>query len=544
MLCVLPVVLLPAHPAYLDLIPNGRAVYHLAGIWHAVGHTHAWMMNVSYEPTMLSARFALSGFNRNAFGLDFAKAGRRWTEGLCRADSDGDGLSNGEELGDPDCLWSVGMKPSRLTDISHPGYHARHTEVGWELERPAQGGERFTTQVVRWATAWDNSSVWSRCPDLTPSLPIYAWLHPMWAAIAAALRWRDRRLPTPRLGTMWAIWALLALGVSISLHRYFSHRAFETGPLFKNVLALLGNLAEGDPSRWAQMHRIHHRVCDEEMDYHSPVPRGFAFAQFQWVCVGHPMIRGTWAREALTRDISDDPEILPLLLHGEWPKWALLGSLPAWTLYYWLYHRSLARRATRASCGKPPKAAAPSLRLAMASGFVATAWYWLLPSWGAIMATSLVNSATHMWGAMPFADGNGRHQCTARNTWWLQLVLFGENWHNNHHAAPSSASTWVAWHQVDVIYLVIRALEACGLVWNVNVHYPTPPRSAAASYAEERFLWLSSHAMLLAVLLATWLRQARQRRGAAALAPAGLPLDLAPCGASVQLEPCLLRKSH
>jgi len=84
---------------------------------------------------------------------------------------------------------------------------------------------------------------------------------------------------------MWAIWALLALGVSISLHRYFSHRAFETGPLFKNVLALLGNLAEGDPSRWAQMHRIHHRVCDEEMDYHSQ-SRGAShlpsFSGFAW----------------------------------------------------------------------------------------------------------------------------------------------------------------------------------------------------------------------------------------------------------------------
>ena len=36
-------------------------------------------------------------------------------------DSDGDGKTNGEELGDPDCVWEVGdvLIPSEL--LSHPG---------------------------------------------------------------------------------------------------------------------------------------------------------------------------------------------------------------------------------------------------------------------------------------------------------------------------------------------------------------------------------------------------------------------------------------
>ena len=29
----------------------------------------------------------------------------QWTEALCHMDSDGDGRTNGEELGDPDCVW-------------------------------------------------------------------------------------------------------------------------------------------------------------------------------------------------------------------------------------------------------------------------------------------------------------------------------------------------------------------------------------------------------------------------------------------------------
>ena len=31
-----------------------------------------------------------------------------WSAELCNADSDEDGRTNGEELGDPDCQWSVG----------------------------------------------------------------------------------------------------------------------------------------------------------------------------------------------------------------------------------------------------------------------------------------------------------------------------------------------------------------------------------------------------------------------------------------------------
>ena len=36
-------------------------------------------------------------------------------------DSDHDGKTNGEELGDPDCAWEKGGEPQRNTSLSHPG---------------------------------------------------------------------------------------------------------------------------------------------------------------------------------------------------------------------------------------------------------------------------------------------------------------------------------------------------------------------------------------------------------------------------------------
>lgn len=36
-------------------------------------------------------------------------------------DSDGDGMPNGEELGDPDCEWTPGSSPKYTSGLSHPG---------------------------------------------------------------------------------------------------------------------------------------------------------------------------------------------------------------------------------------------------------------------------------------------------------------------------------------------------------------------------------------------------------------------------------------
>ena len=69
------------------------------------------------------------GFARNPFGVDFAAAGFHWTAELCAKDSDGDGLSNGEELGDPACVWQPGFEPSTSINISHPGFSDAQLEA-------------------------------------------------------------------------------------------------------------------------------------------------------------------------------------------------------------------------------------------------------------------------------------------------------------------------------------------------------------------------------------------------------------------------------
>ena len=50
---------------------------------------------------------------------------------------------------------------------------------------------------------------------------------------------------------------------------------------------------------------------------------------------------------------------------------------------------------------------------------------------------------------------------------WLALPSFGESWHNNHHAFPTSARHGLGRWELDVSALVIRGLAACGLAWDV-----------------------------------------------------------------------------
>lgn len=73
----------------------------------------------------------------NSFGESLTAFGYDWTLELCQEDSDGDGQTNGEELGDPCCNWTVGSMASdymaRMTP-SHPGV-ASHKQAA-PYQRP------------------------------------------------------------------------------------------------------------------------------------------------------------------------------------------------------------------------------------------------------------------------------------------------------------------------------------------------------------------------------------------------------------------------
>ncbi|KAL7687562.1 hypothetical protein Plhal304r1_c022g0077751 [Plasmopara halstedii] len=65
----------------------------------------------------------VGGGPKNDFGLDFSEAMFIWTNSFCNKDSDGDGQTNGQELGDPCCEFVFRKNAIvRWTEgVSHPG---------------------------------------------------------------------------------------------------------------------------------------------------------------------------------------------------------------------------------------------------------------------------------------------------------------------------------------------------------------------------------------------------------------------------------------
>jgi stearoyl-CoA desaturase (delta-9 desaturase) len=69
-----------------------------------------------------------------------------------------------------------------------------------------------------------------------------------------------------------------------------------------------------------------------------------------------------------------------------------------------------------------------------------------------------VNSICHLWGSQPFRTGD-----ESRNNFLFGVLGFGEGWHNNHHAFPTSARFGLQWWQIDVGYWFISVLVLLGL---------------------------------------------------------------------------------
>jgi hypothetical protein len=90
-----------AMSTYPQRIPNGANVPGIKALGHADGTGDLIALN--------------------KFGSAFDAAGLKWTVELCKADSDGDGQTNGQELGDPCCEWKAGATPKFSNGVSHPG---------------------------------------------------------------------------------------------------------------------------------------------------------------------------------------------------------------------------------------------------------------------------------------------------------------------------------------------------------------------------------------------------------------------------------------
>jgi stearoyl-CoA desaturase (delta-9 desaturase) len=87
-------------------------------------------------------------------------------------------------------------------------------------------------------------------------------------------------------------------------------------------------------------------------------------------------------------------------------------------------------------------------------------------------STWSINSICHVWGWRDYRSGD-----ESRNNPVMGILSFGEGWHNNHHAFPSSARHGLKWWQFDASWVIIRSLQIVGLASKVRL--PTKERMDA-----------------------------------------------------------------
>jgi stearoyl-CoA desaturase (delta-9 desaturase) len=259
------------------------------------------------------------------------------------------------------------------------------------------------------------------------------------------------------IGLLWNTWvswtdlALLAVGyvltgvgITVGYHRLFTHRAFQTKQWMRWTFAILGSMAvEGPVLVWVADHRKHHQFSDVEGDPHSPhtgsgngfvaAVKNLFHAHMGWLFVAE-------GRADLTKYVPD-------MLSERGMK--QISRL----FWMWLV---------------------VSLVVPAAIGYaISGTWQGALTAllWGGAIrifllhhVTFSINSVCHFWGRRRFKTPDH-----SRNVWLMSLISFGESWHNNHHAFPSSAFHGMQRFEaaLDPGGWVITGLEKLGLAWKV-----------------------------------------------------------------------------
>ncbi|HYL39543.1 MAG TPA: fatty acid desaturase [Bryobacteraceae bacterium] len=231
-------------------------------------------------------------------------------------------------------------------------------------------------------------------------------------------------------------WMGTGLGISMGYHRLHTHRSYKLPRLLEYFLAFCGTLTlEGGPIFWVATHRIHHQFSDKPGDPHSPRD-GAWWSHIGWLLVGESKHNNTKLMAKYAPDLARDPFYVRLNDY----HWVTILVL-AVVLYAW-------------------------------GGLPFLLWGAFARVVFGLHATWLVNSATHLWGGRRF---NTRDD--SRNNWLVALVSFGEGWHNNHHAHPSSARHGLAWYEFDISWIHICVLKFLGIATAIRVAKTTTPHA-------------------------------------------------------------------
>ena len=247
------------------------------------------------------------------------------------------------------------------------------------------------------------------------------------------------RLDLAVFGVMYCV---TVLGIGMGFHRLIAHRAYQATTFLKTALIIAGSMAaQGPVIFWTAVHRRHHSYSDRDGDPHSPHLHGEGAVE---------ILKGLWHSHMgwlFNHELTDWGTYVRDLLHDR-----LIFKLNR--LYFlWI--------------------ALGLLLPAAAEGLITMSWLGFARGflWGGLIrvlvvhhTTWSINSVCHVFGSQPYQVKDH-----STNNVVLAIPTFGESWHNNHHAFPSSAVHGLEWWQVDITGSMIKLCAKLGLASAVKV---------------------------------------------------------------------------
>jgi stearoyl-CoA desaturase (delta-9 desaturase) len=265
---------------------------------------------------------------------------------------------------------------------------------------------------------------------------------PIMVAIGMAFGWMGGLLDWHDLLILAMSYVAVGTGVTVGFHRLLTHRSFRCSRWLRAGFAVLGSAAaEGPVIDWVATHRKHHQYSDEHGDPHSPHVghggdwrgqlKGLLHAHIGWVFSDMEVAD----ERRYAKDLLDDP--LLRFVDRTFVVWVIAGLAVVFGL-------------------------GVALSGTVAGGLTALLWGGAARIFLVHHATFSINSLCHFFGRQAYDTGD-----ESRNLAWLAIPTWGEAWHNNHHAFPTSYRHGLKRWQLDPSAGVIRVLEMTGLAWDV-----------------------------------------------------------------------------
>jgi stearoyl-CoA desaturase (Delta-9 desaturase) len=282
---------------------------------------------------------------------------------------------------------------------------------------------------------------------------------PIMVGVGMWLGWTGNLLQWQDLLILALSYMVVGTGITVGFHRLLTHRSFKCHRLLRAAFAALGSAAaEGPVIDWVATHRKHHQFSDVDGDPHSPhvghgsgwrgALSGLFHAHVGWVFSDMEVAD----ERRYAKDLLADPLIR--FVDRTFVLWVVLGLAAAFGL-------------------------GVALTGTVRGGLVALLWGGAARIFFMHHATFSINSLCHFFGRHDYDTGD-----ESRNLAWLAIPTWGEAWHNNHHAFPTSYRHGLKRWQIDPSAAIIRAMERVGLAWDVvRVDPERRERKAAAASA-------------------------------------------------------------